>query len=306
MTETEVCLDLFLDWLNHTHGHRFHLGDAADRDAVALDGDERLSVAVRPLLDREGDGTWDSARRALEERIADGVPATVALWVPMGADLPRDEPAASEFIEHVTQAAIRLGPTERSHVPFPIRLVLRKTADTGGVVSVTGGLNPYWARFTERVSGTYDLDSSALHRLPESEEHLERLLDDVVEASRDLDVNGSRTVDTVDAWTVQRLPGQRGASIVGVPPSSAADAGLSVRRNLKRALAEAGPRLRGDQAKLRALVVLVTYARAEGEGVTTALRGYDPTLYAGIDFVALVTDGLVRPIIQPRVVRAGA
>jgi hypothetical protein len=40
----------------------------------------------------------------------------------------------------------------------------------------------------------------------------------------------------------------------------------------------------------------------EEEGATTALRGYDPTLYGGIDFVCLAADGLVKPLIQPRAV----
>ena len=46
------------------------------------------------------------------------------------------------------------------------------------------------------------------------------------------------------------------------------------------------------------LIVLGPYARMEQEGATTAMRGYDPALYAGIDFVCLVADGLVKPLVQ--------
>ena len=128
------------------------------------------------------------AADALEGLLGEGLPARIALWVPAGADLPADEPAVSEFAAAVREAAVKLGPHERSYVPLPATLLLRKSSDSGGVVSVTGGLNPFWARFTERVRGSYDLDSNQLHRLPESEEHLERLLDTVVEASTTLDV----------------------------------------------------------------------------------------------------------------------
>ena len=88
-------------------------------------------------------------------------------------------------------------------------------------------------------------------------------------------------------------------TIVGVPPADAAELGLAVRRNLRRVLAEVAPRLRAANADLRALVVLAPYARVEHEGATTALRGYDPASYTGIDFVCLAVDGLIKPMIQP-------
>jgi hypothetical protein len=88
-------------------------------------------------------------------------------------------------------------------------------------------------------------------------------------------------------------------TIVGVPPSVTEDAGLAVRRNLRRTLAEAGARLKEADAGARALVLTGYYARLEQEGATTAMRGCDPVLYRGIDFVCLVADGLVKPMIQP-------
>jgi hypothetical protein len=217
--------------------------------------------------------------------------------VPAGADLPAGEPALSDFIDHVRQAAVKLGPHERAHVPLPIRLLLRKTSEGGNVVSVTGGLNPHWARFTERVQGTFDLDSTRLHRLPESEEHLEALLDAVVERSSKLEAGQIAEIETVDSWTIQRLAGDA-VTIVSVPPAATQDVGLAVRRNLRRIFEEAAPPLRSADADFKALVLLGYYARMEEEGATIAMRGFSPALYSGLEYVCLVADGLVKPLIQ--------
>ena len=76
--------------------------------------------------------------------------------------------------------------------------------------------------------------------------------------------------------------------------------GLSVRRNFRRLLSDAGPRLRGREADLRALVAIGYYGRMEEEGATTAMRGYDPSLYSGLDFVCLAADGLIKALMEMR------
>jgi hypothetical protein len=192
-----------------------------------------------------------------------------------------------------------LGPHERSYVPLPATILLRKNADTGGVVSVSGGLNPHWARFTDRVRGSFDLDSTQVHRLPESDEHLEELIDHIVEASAKLGLGEVVGVETIDAWAIQRLSGSAGVTIIGVPPAGTADLGLTVRRNFRRVLLDAAPPLRAAAADVRALVVHAPYARIDQEGATTAMRGYDPASYSGIDFVCLASDGVIKPLIQP-------
>jgi hypothetical protein len=295
--ESDVALDLFLGWLKETYGRAFQR-DAGSSDLItARDGALALTTVVRTLLPSD-DVAWESPRRMLEELIADGLPARIALWVPAGANLPSEEPDVSEFAALVREAAIKLGPQERSYAPLPARLYLRKNADTGGVVSVTGGLNPHWARFTERVRGSYDLDSTQLHRLPESEEHLKRLLDAVVEKTTTLDVRQHAVIETIDAWTVQRLSGDAGVTIVGVPPAVAAEGGIAVRRNFRRVLTGLES-LREAKGGARAMVVVGYYPRIEQEGATVAMRGFDPSLYSGIDFVCLVADGVVKPLIQP-------
>jgi len=299
MSESSVALELFLRWLNEAHERRFTLPEAADCSAISVDGETRLAIEVRPLLGSVDDAAWVGARRRLEDLLGEGLPGAYALWAPFGAALPSGEPMLSEFIDGVRQAAVKLGPHERSYVPLPARMVLRKISDDGGVVSVTGGLNQHWARFTELVRGTYDLDSTAVHRLPESGAHLDELIGQVVDMTKQLSAGQRAEIETIDAWTLQRLFGEAGVTIVGAPPTQTDDPGLAVRRNFRRILAEVGPSLWSAEADLRALVLLGHYARMDQEGATTAMRGYDPSLYSGIDFVCLVADGLVKPIIDP-------
>ncbi len=74
--------------------------------------------------------------------------------------------------------------------------------------------------------------------------------------------------------------------------------GLTVRRNLRRIFGEAAPELREAEVELKALVLLGYYARMDEEGASIAMRGFSPSLYSGLDFVCLVADGLVKPLIQ--------
>ena len=295
--ELDVAFDLFLYWLRETRGLAFQRNETANELATARDGEAHLTACVRTLLPSD-DAKFERQREILESLIAYDLPARVAVWCPAGAELPSEEPDVSEFAAFVRQSALKLGPHERSYVSLPAKLFLRKNSDSGGVVSVTGGLNPHWARFTDRVRGQYDLDSTQLHRLPESEEHLEALLDSVVERTQALEAGQYATIDTIDAWSLQRLSGNGGVTIVGVPPTVAAEGGIAVRRNLRRILTETTP-LRETPDTLRALVVLGYYPRVDMEGATVAMRGFEPSLYSGIDYVVLVSDGIVKPLIEP-------
>ncbi len=296
MSESDAALELFLHWLREGHGRGFAV-KASDGVVTASDGEFTLAVSVGSLVPVE-DERWDAARERLESQIADGLPARIALWLPPGAALPSEEPAASEFAEAVRQAAVKLGPQERAHVPLPIRIGLRKSNSEGSVMTATGGLNPHWATFTSRVQGTFDLDSRVLHRLPESSEHLEQLIEQIVAVAAEMSDGEVREIETIDAWTVQRLSGDNGCTIVGLPREATDDIGLAVRRNFRRLLRDAVPALREAEADVRALLVTGYYPRIEMEGATTAMRGYDPTSYSGVDFVCLVADGVVKPLMQ--------
>src|SRR5207247_6082869 len=116
------------------------------------------------------------------------------------------------------------------------------------------------ARFTGRVNGTFDLDSTQLHRLPDAEEHLDALIETVVERSSRLEAGKWAEMETIDAWTVQRLTSEGESTMVAVSASGAHDLGLAVRRNLRRILGEAVPLLRARGSELTALVLIGYYA----------------------------------------------
>lgn len=310
MREQDVCLELLLDWLADERGRRFEIERTEEPApgvlaAIATDGSRRLAAEVHPLLEPTRNDAWASNRERLEVQIASGLPGGYALWLPPGADLPAGGSAEEELVRLVREIASNLEPGQRADVPVPVSIFIKKQQDEGSLMSVSGGLNRYWARLSERARGTYDLDSTRLHRLPESAEHVERLCETVWERAAAIESAGQWVeIETIDAWTVQRLAGAEGFAIIGRPPEELADVGLAVRRNLRRLLAEATPRLHESGAEVKALVATGYYAHMEDEGATTAMRGYDPALYAGLDFVCLTADGLVKALMEARVARA--
>jgi hypothetical protein len=305
VTALEVCLRLFLHWLAERHDSAYAVEslEAPAPDALsaeASDGERRLALEVRDLLEPVASPVWLAYREQMEGEIGSGLDGAFALWLPPGADLPQGD-GASAFVERVREAAAGLSPGERAQVALPATLRLRRSQDEGALMSVSGGLNRYWARLSEKARGSYDLDSTEVHRLPESDEHLETLFEAIwARAAALAQVGQTAEIETFDAWTLQRLRDGQGLTIVGRPPDETGDVGLSVRRNFRRILADAVPRLRSRDAAARALVILGPYGRMEDEGATVAMRGYDPTLYAGLDYVCLAADGLVKPLIEPR------
>jgi hypothetical protein len=67
-----------------------------------------------------------------------------------------------------------------------------------------------------------------------------------------------------------------------------------MRRLLKRADA-----LRTGSPAARALVVMGATTYAEEEKLSWALRGMDPTLYSGYDILAVLADGMLKPLLEP-------
>ena len=306
MREQDVSLNLLLAWLVDQHGRRFTIEERQEPSpnvlaASATDGSFRLAVEVYPILEATENQTWLAHRERLQDELAAELRGAYALWLPPGADLPSGANETQSLVKLTREAALRLEPGQRAYVALPISIFIKKQQEEGSLMSVSGGLNHHWARLTERVKGTYDLDSTRLHRLPESQEHLDQLFELIWERAAGLDTVGQWVeLETLDAWTIQRLHGDGGMTIVGRPPDELGDIGLSVRRNFRRLLADAGPRLRSREADIKALVVLGYYGRMEEEGATTAMRGYDPSLYAGLDFVCLAADGLIKPLMEAR------
>ncbi len=301
--EQDLCLEIFADWFGQRSGRTLHVEERpfGELTARCSDGERSVAVQVRPLLDASEHDVWQSNRMLLEGEMGVGLPGAFALWLPPGADLPAE--VGEVFRQRVREAALALQPGERGQVSLPVKLHLRKVDNEGAVVSVVGGLNRYWARMSEQVRGSYDLDSMALHRLPESEEEQEVLVRLVCDHANRIDRLGHWSdVDAVDTWTIQRLRARQGFLIVGVPRELTIDVGATVRRNLRRILVEDGPKLAAGGTDLTALLLLGFYDYVDQEGVSNALRGFDPGLYMGIDFVCVVADGRLKAITE----RAGA
>ena len=310
MREQDVCLELLLDWLADERGRRFEIERTEEPApgvlaAVATDGAQRLAAEVHPLLAPTRNDAWASNRERLEVQIASGPAGGYALWLPPGADLPVGGAEEEKLVRLVREVASTLEPGQRADVPVPATIYIKKQQDEGALMSVSGGLNRHWARLSERAKGSYDVDSTRIHRLPDWAEHVDRLCETVWERAAAIEGVGQWVeIDTIDAWTVQRLAGAEGFAIIGRPPEEMTDVGLAVRRNLRRLLAAATPRLHESGAEVKAIVAAGYYAHMEDEGATTAMRGYDPALYAGLDFVCLAADGLVKPLMEARVARA--
>ncbi|MDO8612446.1 MAG: hypothetical protein Q7R32_06435, partial [Dehalococcoidia bacterium] len=235
MREQDVCLELLLDWLADERGRRFEIERTEEPApgvlaAVATDGPQRLAAEVHPLLEPTRNDAWAANRERLEVQIASGLPGGYALWLPPGADLPAGGSAEDELVRLVREIASNLEPGQRADVPVPVSIFIKKQQDEGSLMSVSGGLNRYWARLSERARGTYDVDSTRLHRLPESAGHVERLCETVWERAAAIESAGQwAEIETIDAWTLQRLAGAEGFAVIGRPPEELADMGLAVR-----------------------------------------------------------------------------
>ena len=253
-----------------------------------------LAFSVVNTLAPEADVTWEASRASLESRL-DAEGASLLVWVPRGAPLPQEEPAASQFILAATSATP--GTNERFELRRRVSLQLRRTSTTGSVVTVLGGLSASWAQFTNRVPGSFQLNSLQLHRLPSAPEERDALAERIVLAAGQPDVDESVQIGAEDAWTVNDL-GSGGSCIAGSPLPETDETSAALRRNLRRLLKEASPTLH-EQADARALLVLGASTYAEDEKLSWTLRGMDPALHAGYDIIAIVTDGLVKPLLQP-------
>lgn len=305
---------LFTDWLNGHHGRTFTLDSAADTavaDAVAREGEERIAIVVRELYEDAAGSPWRVRRDEVERRLRDAAPeGAFLLWVPPGANLPGEEPLVSAFALAIADAAAKLGPGERGAAEFPVTLRLKKLEDEGGHINILGGMSALWARFTGHVSGTYRLDSLAIHRLPEDPAYLQALLETIVASALETPFVGETAeIAAIDAWTLQRLPAHEpaGFAVVAVPPVddiASGNTGAMVRRSLRRVLKESQVRMSGATVGqgYRALVVAGAYTNEASENISIALRGFDPMIYAAVDFIVALVDGTVKPIYQsPRV-----
>jgi len=296
----EAGLRLFLAWFGPHYARSTTVAEAHS-DGSLLTGTVTvgrkwsLSISVLNTVAADATVEWEAARAALERRLDDEGRA-VAVWAPRGAALPAEEPGLSRFALALGEAR----PLEDGRLEFcrPVTLHLRRVGTTGSVITILGGLSAHWAQFTNRVPGTFQLNSAELLRLPASQAERDELAERVVLAAGQPDVDESIAIPAKDCWTASPL-GSGQACVIGTPAPENEEWSASLRRNLRRLLKAAEPHFR-TPADARALVVLGASTYAEEEKLSWALRGMDPALYAGYDILAVIADGVVKTILQPQ------
>ncbi len=256
------------------------------------------TLAVGPLFDLsalQGDGETLTRKVGFEERLHAYGARDVVVWVPPGASIPTD---ADQAAGQVADAARELGVGQKGEVAFKVEIAIRKTGSEGSYMSVLGGLSQQWARFTNQVMGEYQLDASSIFRLPEDEQQITQMVDFLVLVANGIRNDGTtQTVKGDDTWRIQRLAGVEEPIVLCSPPSSAID-GRAVRRLMRRSLRDAEEAIGGaDGFRIAAMLTLAN--SLDRELVTTALRGIDPLLLAGWDYMPMLVDGQTKSLLEP-------
>jgi len=302
------CASLLIDWYAGRTGRAYRLVERHGGDptvCVAEGEGNRLAVAVAPLFEPDSDAEAEDARAFMEERLSAGlVRGPFMLWAPPRAAVPSSEPEASLFTQHVQQAAAPLLPGARGEVQLPVAVQMAKVRDEGGYASVIGGLSRWWTLITERVNGTFHVNSTKMRRAPQSSQLRESLFDRIGELAAPMQTGDAIEFDTFEAWTVQRLHeeplGETGFAIIQAPPRIDPADGTLMRRLVRRRLRDASEALGGVDATIKAVGLIAVYEYAEHETVGSFVKSLSPDVYAGIPFISAIVDGEVRPIFLPR------
>jgi hypothetical protein len=297
-----LALCLFNQWLGSHYARSTAQSDTESAGGVltgriTIGRRWELDVTVLNTLAADATLEFEAARSSVEQRL-DDEGRSVAVWAPRGAPLPVGEPAIGAFMAALN-AARRLE-DGRLELRRPVKLHLRRTSTTGSVITILGGMAAHWAQFTNRVPGSYQLNSSALYRLPASDEDRSALAERIVLAAQQPTADESQVVAAEDAWSANDL-GDGPSCVLGSPKPDSDEQSSALRRNLRSLLreareAEAAP---GRQSPIRGLAVLGAATYAEEEKLSWALRGMDPSLYAGYEIIAVIADGVVKPLLEP-------
>ena len=299
-----LCLQFVADWLGERTGAAVQLEPHAplpDADGVLASGrlaDRPLAAALSFIVPPVGEGPWYAAKAALEARISMRVAGGYLVWVPPPAELPDREPHSSAIVLRAEETLARFVPGGHGEIRFPVPVYMRKSDNEGAYVTARGGLAPAWAQFTNRVFGHFQLDSSELHRLPAGEAHLKDLVDRLVDVANGLELGQTAEVIAEDAWPARRLRGGEGVALLGEPPGGDRSAGAGLRRGLRRALQALRGPLLAEEAAARLVCFVGPYANIADQPVGTALLGFDPTLYRGIDLFCLAAEGTIKPLLD--------
>lgn len=295
-----AALRLFLGWFGARYARSTKVDELATNDdglstgVLTVGREWPLAFAIADTLAADATVEFESARAAVEHRL-DAEGRSVALWVPRGGAIPAAEPGLSKLALHIAEAQpIADGRLEARR---PVKLYLRRVDSAGSVVTVMGGLGSHWAQFTNRVPGTFSLNSAELLRLPSSQDERDALAERIVVAAGGPEADSVQVIPAEDVWTVNDL-GEGGSCVLGSPRPESDEGSAILRRNLRQLLRQSEPVARADAAA-RALILLGASTYAAEEKLSWAIRGMDPTLYTGYDFIVVVTDGLVQALLEP-------
>ena len=311
-----VAAGMLAAWMGERYFRTFRAIDPASGAGGAFDAlfaQRGRHVGVTAALLHDGASPGADTLAALLEADLAAAPGTAAaaagyvVWVPPGSVLPEAEPRLSGLRLALARGLAGLAPGERREVRLPVTLALAKVDAEGAYMSVSGPLASEWTALSEGIGGAYHLDARSLRRLPEERAELEVVLSRIRDRAAVLERGEAAPVETHDYWLVSRLPagGPAGVTIFGAPPDFDAGDGAAVRRRLREALRRAdGQReaaaAAGAATDLTALVIGAPLAHLGEEMATAALRGMSPAAYGGSDLIALVADGAVRQLLQPR------
>ena len=100
----------------------------------------------------------------------------------------------------------RCSPAAAREIDLPVKVQLAKMRDEGGYASVIGGLSRFWTLITERVNGTFHVNSMQLRRAPQSEPVARGAARSHRRAVARPEASATPSSSTAsEAWTVQRL-----------------------------------------------------------------------------------------------------
>jgi len=300
-----AALSMLAAWMGQRYFRTFRVAPEGSEgvDALLTQRDRRIAVTVGLLWDgEEPPGAPNLQALVNTDLVAAGDSNAYALWVPPGGDIPTDEPELSGFRLVVSRGLSGLQPGERREVRLPVTLRLAKIDPGGAYMSVSGGLASQWTHLSEGIQGAYHLDSRELHRLPDERAEVDILLSRVRDRAALLEPEEITTVEVHDYWLVSRLPGAEpsGLTVIGAPADFDATEGTAVRRLLRRHVKRSVDQRSASGVDLSVLLLVASLAHIEEERVTAALRGMNPAVYGAIDLIALVADGSVRQVLQPR------
>lgn len=301
---TRLCLQFLTEWLGERTRRSVRLdprAPIAETDAVLAAGEvdgRPLAVALAFIVPPAGADPWYHRKAELERRCSGRLAGGYLVWVPQMADLPDREPHSSEVVLRVEETLRRFVPGGHGEVRFPVPVYIRKSDAEGSYVTARGRLAAHWAKFTGRVFGHFQLDSTELHRLPHGEGRLAELIDRLVEVANGLELGQMGEVVTEDAWVAQRLRAGEGVAFVGEPPGCDRSSGAGLRRSLRRTVQALREPLLAQEAAARLVCFVGPYTSIAEQPVATALLGFDPGLYRGIDLVCLAAEGAVRPLLD--------